>query len=116
MESNDPNDKASKIAAETIAENSKALKEIARLQKLIEETMHKKESLFKDLGITEEIQKEDLSASDLPPAERKIFDAFQREFLTELHAKGLDIQMKIEKKKKIVNKKTSSFSRRKKLW
>lgn len=92
---------ADKMAKETIAENNKALKEIGRLNALIEATKEKQKAMFKDLGITKEIQEQDIAVSDLPSGERKIYDLLQRELLAELHAKGIDLQAQTIKKKAI---------------
>lgn len=88
-----------KMANQAIASNNQALKEIDRLQTLIEQTKHQKESVFKKLGITKEIQEENISVSDLSPSERKIFDTLQREFLAEAHAKGLHLPIEDIKNK-----------------
>lgn len=102
MEDIDDRAQVEKMANAAIAENSKALKEIARLMKLIDDAKHKRESVFKALGITKEIQEKDISVSDLPSGERKILDALQREFLAELSAKGIDLDEESTKKKSTV--------------
>jgi len=91
-----------RMAEGAIAENKKALKEISRLNTLIEETKHKQDIIFKDLGITEEIKQQDITVSDLPSGERKIYDLLQRELLAEFHAKGLDLGGESLKKKTTV--------------
>lgn len=91
-----------KMAEDAIAKNKKAMNEIAHLNKLIEETKHKRDVMFKNLGITEEIKKQDISVSDLPSGERKIFDFLQSELLAELHAKGIDLDTADIKKKTTV--------------
>lgn len=93
MESAIDRTKIEKMTNQAIASNNQSLKEIDKLQKLIEKTKHKKESIFKQLGITEQIQKENISVSDLSPTERTIFDTLQREFLAEAHAKGLHLPL-----------------------
>lgn len=101
MEQSNDRAAADKMAKDAIAENNKALKEIERLNALIEETKHKQQAIFRDLGITKEIEEQNISLSDLPSGERKIYDLLQREMLAELHAKGIDIISPGVKKKTI---------------
>lgn len=89
------------LAKETIAENNKTLKEIEHLNSLIEETKQKQKAIFKDLGITKEIQDQNISVSDLPSGERKIYDLLEREMLAELHARGIDLDVPKSKKSTI---------------
>lgn len=88
------------ILQNTLKSNQEAQKEIARVLKNIEDTKKKKEALFKELGITPEMEKENLSVADLTPGAKKIYDVMEKEFLAELEAKNINTQPEKAKKSK----------------
>lgn len=94
------NDKLSidEMANEIIARNNKSLKTIDNVLKFVDESKKKEEAIFQELGITNEIRSENTSLSDLSSGEQKIFDVVYREFLAELHAKGLGNKPEAAKK------------------
>lgn len=78
----------------TLEENAATLKEIDRLLAIIEGVKKKKETTFRELGITQEMEAENLSIADLSVTEQKLFGLIQNEFLAEHAAKGMDTVLK----------------------
>ncbi|PWU07409.1 MAG: hypothetical protein C5B43_00400 [Verrucomicrobia bacterium] len=93
MELVDDRDAVQRKIDDAIATNNKSLKEISKLNVLIEESKQKKELLFQDFGITKEFREQNLSVSDLSTVERRYYDLLEREFLAELNAKGIDLNL-----------------------
>lgn len=99
-----PNDKRSfdEIAKQTLAANIETQKEIARLLNTIEDIKNQRETAFRKLGITPEMEEEakHRSPSDLSIPEQKLLDVIQREYRAELAKQGLDTELvKTEKTK-----------------
>lgn len=77
----------------TLESNAETQKEIARALEVIEEAKKKTETVFREMGITPEMEAKKIAISDLSTAEQKLFEVIQRDFRAELAARGLDADL-----------------------